>query len=487
MPNHWPPSNALPYVPTESETDVLSSDQECFDPELVEGWGWIEVFIVIQLMWGVLLFIPGMQPFRAYIRALPYVTSLAALIYYFQRAAGELLPPGAGWLVASFGLLALNLFHEETQVLAGIAQIVFQISIAAPAFWVACIVRSKARFLRILWVIFGASLISAAVGVLQVYYPELFLPPEFSALALRINPAFVESLTYVGANGESIIRPPGVTDLPGGAGIAGTMTMVLGVALATHGHRSRVVRAACFGAAGIGMTVLYLTQIRSLTILAVVSVLIFAALRLRQGHVVQGGAIAITGTVLVVASFTWALAVGGEAISERFAGLGSSGFLSTFQANRGIFLDYTLNELLFQFPFGAGLGRWGMMEVYFGDRSVWQFPPIHVEIQPTGWLLDGGVLMWICYGGALAAAVRYGYLIAVRSASQSLQYFAAIVLSIQLMIIGFCFSGPAFNTQLGIEFWAVTAALFGVAQKWQTWHETEAPAGMESDEEDCPS
>ena len=34
-----------------------------------------------------------------------------------------------------------------------------------------------------------------------------------------------------------------------------------------------------------------------------------------------------------------------------------------------------------EFPLGAGLGRWGMMHVYFGDPTLWQAPPIHVEVQ----------------------------------------------------------------------------------------------------------
>jgi hypothetical protein len=57
--------------------------------------------------------------------------------------------------------------------------------------------------------------------------------------------------------------------------------------------------------------------------------------------------------------------------------------------------------------------------------------------------------------------------VAIRGVSDSFQYFATIVLSIQVTIIGLCFTGPVFNTQLGIEFWTITAALFGAAQAWQ--------------------
>ena len=43
------------------------------------SWGWIEWFTISQVFWGVLLFLPGSQGYRVYIRAFPYVMSLIAL------------------------------------------------------------------------------------------------------------------------------------------------------------------------------------------------------------------------------------------------------------------------------------------------------------------------------------------------------------------------------------------------------------------------
>jgi hypothetical protein len=219
------------------------------------------------------------------------------------------------------------------------------------------------------------------------------------------------------------------------------------------------------------MTALYLTQVRSLTVMAILSIVTLAAVRLRQGRVLQGSWIVVGAGVLVVGSFAWAVALGGESLADRFWGLIETGVFTSFQENRGLFLDYTLKELLFQFPLGAGLGRWGMMHVYFGDPAMWQSPPIHVEIQMTGWLLDGGVPMWLFYGGALMSAVRFGYALAVRGTTEPLQYFATITLAIQLTIIGLCFTGPAFNTQLGILFWTVSGTLVGAAEVWQVREE----------------
>lgn len=427
-----------------------------------ERWGWLELFAVIQLAWGVLLFLPDVQPYRMFIRAVPYVSSLVALAAFAGRAGTVRMASSGTWLLASLLVLAANLLHPETRFAAGLAQIAFQVSIAAPMFWVAWTMPSEARLERLLRIVFGASLVSAALGILQVYHPDWFLPPEFSALARRLSPLVVSALSYDGPDGHTIIRPPGLSDMPGGAAVAGLTAALFGVAYASRDRASAIGRVFSAAAAGIGMTVLYLTQVRSLTVTAAFAVLLFALIRLRQGRILRGGWIVLGGSLLVAASFMWAAAIGGKSIETRYAGLiEAGGLFSTFQQSRGLFLEYTFRELLFRFPLGAGLGRWGMMEIYFPDPSMWHAPPIHVEIQITGWLLDGGVLMWLCYGGALASAMRLAYRAAVDRSRPSLRDAGAIVLTFQLAIIGLCLTGPVFNTQLGVVLWMMTGALWG--------------------------
>jgi hypothetical protein len=455
MSHPWPRSDAWPLGPVLAETPRASRS---------ERWGWLEIFAAIQLLWGALLFLPSLQPVRMYIRAMPYLASLGALLYYARHAPREPWPASSRWLLASIALLGANLLHAETQLHAGLAQLVFQISIAAPMFWVGRIVSSRGRLERLLWIVFFAGLASAAVGILQVYWPEWFLPTEFSALARRLNPEIIGALSYYGPDGRPIVRPPGLSDMPGGAAVAGLTTVLLAVAAVSHERTSWIVRLLSVGASAVGMTVLYLTQVRSLTVMAAIGVLMFAAIRLRQGRVMRSGWIALGGVALVAASFVWAAAIGGTSIEDRYSGLLETGLFQTFQESRGIFLDYTFRDLLFRFPLGAGLGRWGMMSVYFDDLARWYTPPIHVEIQITGWLLDGGVLMWLCYGGALLSAVRTSYRSAVDRADESLQYVSAIVLVLQLTIVALCLTGPIFNTQLGSVFWMVTGALYGATR-----------------------
>ena len=108
----------------------------------------------------------------------------------------------------------------------------------------------------------------------------------------------------------------------------------------------------------------------------------FALMRLRQGHFRQGGWIVAGSLAMIVASFMWAAAIGGKAIEDRFSTLIATGPFATFRETRGLFLDYTIRELLFQYPLGAGLGRWGMMQVYFQDPQCGTRRPSTLRFSP---------------------------------------------------------------------------------------------------------
>ena len=188
--------------------------------------------------------------------------------------------------------------------------------------------------------------------------------------------------------------------------------------------------------------------------------ILLAFVRLRQGRVAQSTWVAMSAAVLIIGSFAWAVTLGGDVVSERYRGIYDSGVVRTYQDNRGVFLSYTLFELPLEYPYGAGLGRWGMMSAYFPEPGNWQYPALYAEIQPTGWIYDGGILMCIFYPAALILALRYTYRIAIDPDSE-LNDFAAILLVLQVLVVGLCFTGPVFNTQVGIMFWLATAMLYG--------------------------
>jgi hypothetical protein len=421
----------------------------------------VEIFVCAQFLWGALLFIPGVQSYRAIIRALPYLSSVALIAPYFPRKIrGIKAPPSASFLVAALGLLVVNLLHPTTQSTAGVAQCVFQLAIAAPIFWAWKAVADEAKLLKAIRWIFLLSALSATLGVLQVYFPDYFMPPQFSALGLQLNESWVDSLSYEGADGRMIVRPPGLTDQPGGAAVAAAIAAVLGLGL-TMLPRASVSRVTALAGAGVGLGVLYLTQVRSLLLMCVAAFVVMALLAFRRGRVAIAAWIAGGGAALVIASFIWAASIGGERVEQRFTDIAQKGAVQTFRENRGHFLSYTVGEMLDEFPVGAGVGRWGMMNVYFGDPTDLSSPPIYVEIQLTGWLLDGGVPMWIFYGGGLFAALATAYRFAKQVRSPLTADLATIVLGLMMLVVGMSFAGPVFNTQTGVLFWFMAGSLHG--------------------------
>ena len=108
-----------------------------------DAWGWAEVFIAMQLLWGSCCSCPAPRD-TASTSGRFHTSSAVRRSCTTSGARPASRFPSTKWLLASFGLLlVLNLLQPTTQLMAGIGQIVFQISIAAPAFWMARAVRSE--------------------------------------------------------------------------------------------------------------------------------------------------------------------------------------------------------------------------------------------------------------------------------------------------------------------------------------------------------
>src|ERR1700687_2313872 len=105
-------------VPVMFEPTIVETEQV---EERFEPWGWIEVSALVQALWGVLLFVPGSQAYRTYIRAFPYVSSLVAMVACARSGGTDRGTPGASWLIAVFVLLTLSLIHPATWLMSGMA------------------------------------------------------------------------------------------------------------------------------------------------------------------------------------------------------------------------------------------------------------------------------------------------------------------------------------------------------------------------------
>jgi hypothetical protein len=316
---------------------------------------------------------------------------------------------------------------------------------------------------RLLWILFACNVAGTVTGILQVYFPDRFLPAEFSSGA----PAeWLRSLTFVSPSGRTLVRPPGLSDLPGGAAAAGSLTAIFGFALSSAKSTKVWLRPVCFAAALAGVAVLYLTQVRSLTLMTLLGILLLAFFGMRQGKIWNQGWMAATAVILIFGSFTWAVALGGDKVRDRFLNMTDQSVSESFDKSRGWFWRYTFDEALKAYPLGAGPGRWGMMNVYFADPNQPGSPTLWAEIQLTGWLYDGGVPMWLLYGTGLFVSMLFLYRVARSPRYGDVVPFAAtVVFCLNCNIIGASFFGPAFNTTLGMEYWLLVAIVFGAARK----------------------
>jgi hypothetical protein len=428
-------------------------------------WGFAEVFLISQTALPALLYLPGSQAFRLPIRFSAFAISLAAFAWYqvestTQAPRSQMQP----WVAAVMSLLGIMLFHPETSsLLAGIAHMAVYFAVMAPLFWAPEFVKTPEQIARLLWILLLCSGANAVVGVLQVYDPVRWLPAEFSRIVTATEEG-MGAVTYIGAQGQRIVRPPGLFDTPGAVAGPAMFAALLGLVFAVSAIPVWK-RAVSLAIAGAGLAAIYLSQVRVSLVATVIMMGVYVFTSLRQGRAARATQFGILAGTIVVVSLTGAVALGGAAITDRVNSLFASDPISVYQVARGTQLTFTFFDLLFQYPLGAGLGRWGMAAGYFGSAnptstSIW------AEIQFTGWMIDGGVLMVFAYMGALVVTTMSEWRIAQATHFPRLAVCAAVILAANLgpaiMVISF----TPFVAQVGIQYWFLAGALHGVACRY---------------------
>jgi hypothetical protein len=434
------------------------------------NWGFPELFVIGQTVLPALLFFHFMQPLRLPIRIGAFVGSLVALGMASRGARGK-LPPSSVWLVCAFAYLMLMVFHPNTNTfLAGIAQAVLYLAVMAPVFWAPGMIRNALHVRRLLWLLLVLNGINSAVGVLQVYDPNRWLPKELTTVdfsgvvQLRtMAPSGVKLLTYKGREGESIIRPPGLFDSPGAVAGPGMFAGLIGLAFFISSREGWKKAAALF-LAMMGVSVIYLTQVRTslVVLLGMILVYFWALLIIRKAG--EAASLLSTAAIIVVASFSLALFLGGGSIRDRFATLVAKNPADVYYANRGEQLESGVSKFVVQYPLGAGLARWGMMRHYFGNPWNLNSTAIWAEVQFPAWLLDGGVILMVLYSVALIASLRQAILLLVRGRTDELRRVAALVLAVNAGTAALTLSFTPFTTQVGLQFWLLCGALHGAAE-----------------------
>lgn len=411
----------------------------------------VERVIVFQISCQLALLLEMFAPLRVLIRSSAYGVSLVLAVWLFGRGRAH---PAAKPALVILAIVGLGVFHPATNtLLAAAGQVGMYAAILGPLFWVpAC--RIDARVLRrLLLILFLFHTLSATFGVLQTYFPGRFMPTISTAMA-QLSPYYIQL-----ASGEWVLRPMGLTDFPGGAATAGFYAALLGASFLLS-VRSFMARAGCLAGIGIGLTCIYLSQLRSILVLTVLCFMTLVGLLTYRGRVGRAAGLGVVAVGAVVASFLWAASIGGEAVSRRTETLFSGSPGTVYQSSRGAFLEATVSEVAPKYPLGAGLGRWGMMNNYFGDNSDPETASIWVEIQWTGWIIDGGIPLLLAYSFALGLAFWVGWRILRDRQLESLWLYASVILAYDVGALALTFNNAVFHSQMGLELWLLNAALF---------------------------
>jgi hypothetical protein len=431
----------------------------------VPPWGFPEFFVISQTFLPAILYLPGTQGFRLPLRIAAYAISLGALVWRLahRQARKEVHHPSVSWLVFAIVWLLVMVFHPTTNtVMAGLAQTGLYLAVMSPVFWAPALVKHPRQLLRLLAILLVCNGVNSLVGVLQVYDPDRWMPAEFSVISVASKYG-ISSLTYVNNAGQLIVRPPGLFDTPGAVCAAGMVAAVIGMIFAFR-KIDYWKRAISLGFAVAGVGAVYLSQVRSALLTMSGMMLVYVAIIwLVQKE--RGRATLYLGisAVVVTVAFTYSVFIGGQAVVKRMDTLTVANPFTTYYESRGAQVAKGFNVLLPEYPFGAGLGRWGQMRLYFGDEENANSPQIWAEVQYPGWILDGGIVLVLLYCLALIVTVYHEVNIARRTRDPVLRMVSPLVIAINAGAVALTFSFVPFLSPIGLQFWFLAGALHGVA------------------------
>jgi hypothetical protein len=424
-----------------------------------DGFGWLEIFVIAQVVLPALLYLPGTQSIRVPIRVMPFALSIAALGWdMIQRRSGK-LHPSAILLIAAVLYLITMMFSPSTNTfLAAFGQIALYLAVLAPVIWVPSYIKSTKQFNRVLAILLVCNGVNSCVGIMQVIDPQTWLPKEFSSVIMNQG---MGALTYMGPDGREIVRPPGLSDNPGG--VCGPAATAAVLALINLGRPIRT-RYKLIGLlfAFAGVAAIFLSHVRTSIIICVGMLVVYFVLLLLQREAMRAAVVAGVSIAILAASFFFAVMLGGGAVLERFASLFQDDPVDVYYGSaRGYMLQYDTMNYLEYYPMGAGLGRWGMMRTYFGDDNNLASTMLWAEVQYPAWVLDGGIVLLLLYNLALIVNSRMEVKLAL-SRNRRLREIAAVVVALNAGTLALIFSFTPFTTQVGLQYWLLSGMLYGL-------------------------
>ncbi len=425
--------------------------------------GALHYFMIGQFILQIMLLFPVFGAARVVMRVASFAISIAFLFLIPRNGRKH---PSVNWAIAVMVIMILEFFFhpDMSTLLAGLAQCALYLGIIAPVFWVTRLNINLKSFYWLILIIWGFHTISSIVGTLQVLYPGQFQTELSTAIQGSVFGG--ENLKIVLANGETVFRPQGLTDTPGGAATAGFYALLLSAGIAVS-QTNLVVRLICLFSATAGFFCIYLSQVRSILVVAIICLIAFFAFLIRQGQLQKVTWLAPVATGIGLSAFAWAARIGGESTTDRVSTLTAKSAGEVYYENRGGFLDSTI-EWAFTNPLGFGLGRWGPIGGYFGDRFNPMIRPLWVEIQWTAWLVDGGIPMIIVYVGAILVTMQAIWSIINRAVKPELIIWGSLILAYDVGAMATTFNYPLFIGQGGMEFWILNIAFYTAATTRQS-------------------
>jgi hypothetical protein len=373
-----------------------------------------------------LLVVPGASRQPHPVRALATVTMIIVTLSAFNPGGGTPLAAAAHWAM--------------------------YLAVLGPLFWVARLeigTKHLERLMLILWVFHT---ISSVFGLLQVYFPGQFQPALTSFIAAK------DALTIRLASGQWVVRPMGLTDVPGGAAQSGLYATLIGIGvLLTRPFPG--ARALGLLSMTTGMACIYLSQVRSALVMLGVCFAVLVALFALTARIPRLAGSLLVGGAVVFVGFQLAFDLAGDTVTNRLGTLIQSDPGTVYRTNRGAMVEEALSTLLPNYPLGAGLGHWGMMKLYFGSGDY----EFGAEIQWIGWIIDGGILLVLVYAGAILTVLVHAARLCLRRSGSELGVWAAVIAAYNVGMLAICFSYVPFMSSPGLQFWLLNAVLIQAA------------------------
>jgi hypothetical protein len=413
------------------------------------------IFVLLQIALQLLL-LTGLEKFRVILRMGTFASSIAfiALILIKDKYSKPL--PSIKLVLPVISVLIISLFYPSTQsILAGVMSIALYIGILSPILWIPRVNLDMNDFKKLIVILLIFNTLGSIFGILQVRYPGRFQPKVASMIDQ-------ETLQITTAKGELTLRPMGLTDTPGGVSGQGIFAALFGLGIILV-SKNKVIKLLCFFAMIIGLGSAYLSHVRMVIVALAISLLALLgalAWRHRASKLVK-----VLGIAILVGfiAFSVALRTGGSGFSDRLSTLTSKASNDVYYENRGKFLESTI-QLMPKYPFGVGLGLWGMVNAYFGNGTTSNF---WAEIQWTAWLYDGGILLILLYSLMLFITM---FVCFHRTRFRSLDTndltntMGFIILAYDFGVLAMLFNCIPFIGQPGLQFWLLNSAYYAATQ-----------------------